>query len=713
MNHLSSKLSGCSRILLIPCLVLLQTLAVLPLLASAGDLRVGGYQLVSQARVGRTTFDYTYRGTIENSGIVAYTGVSASLISTSPYTTVLDGSLTFDDTGIGARRVSTDTFKIRVDRLYPFSEAALNWTISAHQAAPSVTLETANQSNGVIGPAGGSIIAVASNGTKFTLSIAAGALSTPMAIAMTPIAHMAGLPLMGQVLAAVRLEPANVRFNVPATLIIEATAPFDTTPFLAGFIVQDDGSGYWLMSATLAGNRAIVPIAHFSTAGLMQDSAEEQIEKTLVPLIWAKYYGVGGVSDAARNVGTCSGPEFDELVKQVADMVLMGNVVPDLEVCGTVNSVNVCTTPQRLSFDAQELLANVMKTLFVKADNECKNNPSQEMEAMKCIAAAQNFHFLLTDDTLDTALMGMKGCGLSTLEIRPPGACLTINQAAALEAVALDLQGNRLLGRQLGWSSSNQAIAGVAASGDSALVTGRAKGETEVNVVDKMSGSLGIAKVDFNIVSAPIRVEQPVVTVLPAKAAVAVCSTKQLTATVTDCLGNPDTSCTPAWYSSNVDVAVVSPSGLVTPTGRGQANISAVCGDSTGVATITVKDFTGVWNDNYKETLRITVNGTNAQGSYSGYWDFCGGMIHGAIDGQVSGNGCVLTGTWVDNAAAEKIGDKPWRCFLWESGTFEFLLSSNGNSFDGSATFLCFDGECGDYGVKGPWNAIRRMAPGP
>jgi len=111
--------------------------------AFAGDLVIGNYSLVSQQRVTRTDYLYTYKADVTNNGADA-TGVTASLTSNSANTVVVTGILTFGDVADGVAATSSDTFSIRQNRSYPFDESALVWdvkpTITPTEETPEVML---------------------------------------------------------------------------------------------------------------------------------------------------------------------------------------------------------------------------------------------------------------------------------------------------------------------------------------------------------------------------------------------------------------------------------------------------------------------------------------------------------------------------------------------------------------------------------------------
>lgn len=92
-------------------------------------LHICNYTLVDKQRYGRLDYDYRFRVQLTNTG-AAVSGVAASLGSSNPVTTVIDGQVTFGPVGAGATALSTDTFTIRQNRSYPFDPAALQWQAS-------------------------------------------------------------------------------------------------------------------------------------------------------------------------------------------------------------------------------------------------------------------------------------------------------------------------------------------------------------------------------------------------------------------------------------------------------------------------------------------------------------------------------------------------------------------------------------------------------
>lgn len=114
-------------------LLLLCSLLLFPAISSANDLTVGDLTLVSSQRAGRTAFDYTYKVDLTSAG-GAYENVTATITSSSPYTTITEGDLSFPDAASGATVTSTDTFTLRQDRRVAFDPGALSFNISATSA---------------------------------------------------------------------------------------------------------------------------------------------------------------------------------------------------------------------------------------------------------------------------------------------------------------------------------------------------------------------------------------------------------------------------------------------------------------------------------------------------------------------------------------------------------------------------------------------------
>lgn len=97
-------------------------------LASAELLIDTNYQLVNSVRVGRTSYNYTYQVNITNNGTNVQ-NVSATVLSSSSNTIIIDGDVSFGDVAAGETVTGADTFTIRQDRRNIFDPSVLDWNL--------------------------------------------------------------------------------------------------------------------------------------------------------------------------------------------------------------------------------------------------------------------------------------------------------------------------------------------------------------------------------------------------------------------------------------------------------------------------------------------------------------------------------------------------------------------------------------------------------
>lgn len=98
---------------------------------SADLLIDDNYQLVSKTRASRTEYDYTFKATATNTGEDVEVNVSATLTSSSDFTTVIDGDINFGNVAAESSVTGDDTFTIRQNRSYPFDPSALSWDVTS------------------------------------------------------------------------------------------------------------------------------------------------------------------------------------------------------------------------------------------------------------------------------------------------------------------------------------------------------------------------------------------------------------------------------------------------------------------------------------------------------------------------------------------------------------------------------------------------------
>jgi len=160
--------------------------------------------------------------------------------------------------------------------------------------------------------------------------------------------------------------------------------------------------------------------------------------------------------------------------------------------------------------------------------------------------------------------------------VNPPGATVVQGDTEQLTVTLKDAHGS-VLTRPVTWSSSDNAVASVSASG---LVTANSPGTATITATSE--GQTGTSSVTVS----PIPVASVSVTL--AAATVTDAQTTQATAVLRDAGGNVLTGRTIVWTSDNPAVATVSSSGLVTAVAAGAAQIRASSGGQTGGAALTV-----------------------------------------------------------------------------------------------------------------------------
>jgi hypothetical protein len=166
---------------------------------------------------------------------------------------------------------------------------------------------------------------------------------------------------------------------------------------------------------------------------------------------------------------------------------------------------------------------------------------------------------------------------VASVEVTPGSVTLIQNQTLPFVASPRTSSGVPVLGRTVAWSSADPGVASVAADG---TVSAVAPGITRITA--RVDGVSGVA--DVTVSNVPIdRID-----LLPDATAVLIGSTVQLTANLYDPDGGVLTGRPLTWSSSEVLIATVSATGLVTTQGVGQVTITATAEGKTGTATITV-----------------------------------------------------------------------------------------------------------------------------
>ena len=101
---------------------------ILTVTATLAQLTISAPETISETRISRTIFEYVMRAKLTNPGPAA-AAISATVISSSPKTVIVQNTLTFGNVGALTNADSTGTFTLRHDRTVPFDPTKLTWTI--------------------------------------------------------------------------------------------------------------------------------------------------------------------------------------------------------------------------------------------------------------------------------------------------------------------------------------------------------------------------------------------------------------------------------------------------------------------------------------------------------------------------------------------------------------------------------------------------------
>lgn len=186
---------------------------------------------------------------------------------------------------------------------------------------------------------------------------------------------------------------------------------------------------------------------------------------------------------------------------------------------------------------------------------------------------------------------------VATIQITPASdTLLSLGDTVRLFAAARDAQGGVVSGVTFTWGSSSAGVVTVSASG---LAT--AIGNGSANVTASVATVSGTAQLHVAQDVATVQVSPPSASLLePGR-------TQQFTAVARDAQGSVVPGAQFIWFSSNHNVAIVSPSGLATGTGSGAATVIAAARGVPGFATLTIEPVPSL---TYTLTVSRTGGGT-------------------------------------------------------------------------------------------------------
>lgn len=121
-----------------------------------------------------------------------------------------------------------------------------------------------------LGAQGGTLEVVLSDGTRFALTVPAGALSQDTELSMTPVAVTGRLGLPVQMPLAVKISPSGTRFEGGAQLAISLPPSLDVRSFRP-YVMEDSGAPMRLSPATVSGQTLTFTLFHLTVPGISPD----------------------------------------------------------------------------------------------------------------------------------------------------------------------------------------------------------------------------------------------------------------------------------------------------------------------------------------------------------------------------------------------------------------------------------------------------------
>jgi trimeric autotransporter adhesin len=176
-----------------------------------------------------------------------------------------------------------------------------------------------------------------------------------------------------------------------------------------------------------------------------------------------------------------------------------------------------------------------------------------------------------------TAAISVIRSPVASIAVAPGSVSLVVGGSVSLVPTLTDASGTVLTDRIVTWTSSDLRVAMVSTAG---VVTGVGPGSATITAASEgKTGTSAVTVVPTAIAS---------VTLQPDTATIRVGASTALTPTVKDVTGAVVSDRDIAWTSSNVAVATVSATGVVTGRAVGTATVSATSGGKSGSAFVTV-----------------------------------------------------------------------------------------------------------------------------
>ncbi len=196
-------------------------------------------------------------------------------------------------------------------------------TLGSPSLAPA--LDAPRHTTKALGPAGGDVLARAADGTRFRLAVPPGALAEEVAITLTPVTAIGGLPLEGGLVAAVDLQPSGVVFALPATLYLMPAGGVPEGP-VAGFGWSGAANAFAVSPwwSDPQGRWLALGVEHFSGygIGIPGPSQLDALEASLLALEALEANIEALITACSQSAGGCTAAQLEQILVFWYDLVV-------------------------------------------------------------------------------------------------------------------------------------------------------------------------------------------------------------------------------------------------------------------------------------------------------------------------------------------------------------------------------------------------------
>lgn len=283
---------------------------------------------------------------------------------------------------------------------------------------------------------------------------------------------------------------------------------------------------------------------------------------------------------------------------------------------------------------------------------------------------------------------GPGGDAVASVEVTPETLNLAPGQASQLTATPRAADGTALTGRSIAWASTDEAVATVDGSG---RVTAVAAGQVEVTATSE--GKRGAAAVTVS------QHGVATVEVVPDPSSVAVGKTAQLTAVTKAADGEELPGRPVTWATSDIGIATVSASGVVTGVAAGEVTITAASEGKSGTSRLTVSPVAVATVEVDPATATVPEGGTVTLAAVA-----------------KDENGTVLPdrpATWISSSPAVARIDAVGEVTALTAGTTTITATIEGESGTATVTVVAPTGTIRIWkgGASGEWSAAANWEP--